>query len=56
MEKDSDMRLNGKLNGSELEHKIENNNKLLSSFHNNPNSESYPTKYHRLGSELFMPL
>jgi hypothetical protein len=30
MEKDSDMRLNGKLNGSELEHKIENNNKLLS--------------------------
>lgn len=55
MEKESDMRLNGKLNGSELEHKIENNNKLLSSFHNNPNSESYPTKYHRLGSELFMP-
>lgn len=53
MEKDLEMNLNGKLNDRDLDMKMENNNKLLSSFHGNP--EAYPTKYHRLGSELFMP-
>lgn len=50
MEKESD--INRKLKENEM---IENNNKLLSSFHSIPGSEAYPTKYHRLGSELFQP-
>ncbi|XP_063406672.1 uncharacterized protein LOC134690625 [Mytilus trossulus] len=50
IEKELDM--HRKLKENEM---IENNNKLLSSFHSIPGSEGYPTKYHRLGSELFQP-
>lgn len=48
-EKESD--INGRENDNAT---TENNNKLMSSFQGS-NPESYPTKYHRLGSELFQP-